>query len=228
MESLFARGVDLPVAVDAAGCEIVDADGRRYLDGCGGAIVVNVGHRDPTVMAALRAAATDEAALDYVHATQFTSAALEEYASELAPLVPVDDARVYPVSGGSEAIETALKLARAYHLANGRPGRHLVVSRRRSYHGNSRGALDVSGRDPLRAPYLPWLGKTTHVAPAYPYRDTASGAQLAEQLDATIDSLGAGRVAAFVAEPIAGAALGACVPPDDYWPAIVEVCRAHG
>jgi hypothetical protein len=222
------RGDDLPVAVDAAGCEIVDSNGRRYLDACGGAIVVNVGHRDPAVLDALRTAATDDVALDYVHATQFTSAALEEYARELAPLVPVDDARVYPVSGGSEAIESALKLARAYHLANGRPGRHIVIGRRRSYHGNSRGALDVSGRDPARAPYLPWLGKTTHVAPAYPYRDTATGAQLAEQLDATIDSIGAGHVAAFVAEPIAGAALGACVPPADYWPAIVEVCRSHG
>jgi len=228
MSSVFERGIDLPVAVDAEGCEIVDAAGRRYLDGCGGAIVVNVGHRDPAVLAALRDAASDPAALDYVHATQFTSAALEQYATELAAVVPVDDARVYPVSGGSEAIETALKLARAYHVANGQPGRHMVLARRRSYHGNSRGALDVSGRDPLRAPYLPWLGKTTHVAPAYPYREAATGAQLAQQLDATIDDLGASRVAAFVAEPIAGAALGAAVPPDDYWPAIVEVCRAHG
>ena len=132
------------------------------------------------------------------------------------------------MSGGSEAIETALKLARAYHLARGEPGRHVVISRRGSYHGNSRGALDVSGREPLRRPYLPWLGKSLHVAAAYPYRDTATGAQLAAQLDATIDEVGAHRVAAFVAEPIAGAALGASVPPDDYWPAVAEVCDAHG
>lgn len=228
MSAVFGRGRDLPVAVDADGCEIVDADGRRYLDGCGGAIVVNVGHRDAAVLDALRSAATDPVGVDYVHATQFTSAALEQYAAELAPLVPVDDARVYPVSGGSEAIETALKLARAYHLANRQPGRHIVISRRGSYHGNSRGALDVSGREPLRAPYLPWLGRSVHVAPAYPYRDRATGKELAAQLDATIDDIGASRVAAFVAEPIAGAALGASVPPDDYWPAIAEVCETHG
>ncbi len=228
MSSVFGRGRDLPAAVDAEGCEIVDAGGRRYLDGCGGAIVVNVGHRDRAVLDALRDAATDPAGVDYVHATQFTTAALEQYACELAPLVPVDDARVYPVSGGSEAIETALKLARAYHLARRQPGRHIVIARRGSYHGNSRGALDVSGRDPLRTPYLPWLGRSVHVAPAYPYRERSSGAELAAQLDATIDDIGADRVAAFVAEPIAGAALGAAEPPADYWRAIAEVCRAHG
>lgn len=231
MSAVFERGRDLPVAADAHGCEIVDADGKRYLDGCGGAIVVNVGHRDAAVLAALRDAATDAtgvAGVDYVHATQFTTAALEQYAAELTPLVPVDNARVYPVSGGSEAIETALKLARAYHLARNQPGRHIVISRRGSYHGNSRGALDVSGREPLRKPYLPWLGKSVHAAAAYPYRDKTSGEHLAAQLDATIDKLGAERVAVFVAEPIAGAALGASVPPDDYWPAVADVCHAHG
>ena len=86
----------------------------------------------------------------------------------------------------------------------------------------------MSGREPLRKPYLPWLGKSVHVAAAYPYRDKTSGAHLAAQLDATIDEIGAGRVAAFVAEPIAGAALGASVPPDDYWPAVADVCHAHG
>jgi hypothetical protein len=227
-DHVFQRGRDLPTAADAEGCEIVDSDGKRYLDGCGGAIVVNVGHRDPAVLDALRGAADDAAGVDYVHATQFTTAALEEYANELAPLVPVDDARLYPVSGGSEAIETALKLARAYHIARRQPGRHIVIARRGSYHGNSRGALDVSGREPARAPYLPWLGRAVHVAPAYPYRDATSGAHLAEQLDATIDEIGAERVAAFVAEPISGAALGACVPPNDYWPAIAAVCEAHG
>ena len=94
MNAVFGRGRGLPVATDAHGCEIVDADGRRYLDGCGGAIVVNVGHRDAAVLAALSSAATDATGVDYVHATQFTTAALEEYAAELAPLVPVDDARV--------------------------------------------------------------------------------------------------------------------------------------
>jgi adenosylmethionine-8-amino-7-oxononanoate aminotransferase len=227
-DHVFARGRDLPVAVDADGCEIVDSEGRRYLDACGGAIVVTVGHRDPAVLGALRDAATDPVAVDYVHATQFTSAALEQYAAELAVFVPMDHPRVYPVSGGSEGVETALKLARAYHLARGEPDRHIVIARRGSYHGNSRGALDVSGRPPLRKPYLPWLGKSVHVAPAYPYRGATKGAELAAELDETIREIGAEHVAAFVAEPIAGATLGASVPPNDYWTAVAGVCRAHG
>ena len=180
------------------------------------------------MLGALAATASDELAVDYVHATQFTTRALEEYAEELAAVVPVDGARVYPVSGGSEAIETALKLARAYHLARGELERHVVISRRGSYHGNSRGALDVSGRAPAREPYLPWLGHSVHVSAAYSFRDARTGAALAAELDATIREVGPERIAAFVAEPVAGAALGACVPPDDYLSAIARVCRTHG
>jgi adenosylmethionine-8-amino-7-oxononanoate aminotransferase len=215
----------LPVAVEADGCEIVDADGRRYLDACSGAIAVNLGHGDRFVIDAL---ASQLRRVDSVHATTFTTAALESYASELAPLLPVTDARVYPVSGGSEAIETAAKLARAYHLARGEPERHVVLARHGSYHGNTRGALDLSGRDPLRAPYLPWLGLTQRVPAVYPYRVYLTGADHAAQLDEAIERIGPERVAAFVAEPIGGAATGASVPPDDYWPRVAEVCRKHG
>lgn len=163
-----------------------------------------------------------------MHATTFTTDVLETYASELTALVPVDDGRVYPVSGGSEAIETACKLARAFHLANGESGRHVVLARHGSYHGNTRGALDVSGRDPLRAPYLPWLGLTERVPAAYPYRVPLSGAEHAARLDEQIASIGREQVAAFVAEPVGGATTGASVPPDDYWPLMAEVCRRHG
>jgi adenosylmethionine-8-amino-7-oxononanoate aminotransferase len=135
---------------------------------------------------------------------------------------------VYPVSGGSEAIETACKLARAYHLANGEPDRHVVLARHGSYHGNTRGALDLSGRGPLRAPYLPWLGLTERVPAMYPYRVELSGPEHAARLDETIEQLSAGRVAAFVAEPIGGATTGASVPPDDYWPLVADICRRHG
>jgi adenosylmethionine-8-amino-7-oxononanoate aminotransferase len=170
----------------------------------------------------------------FAHGTQFTSDALEAYADELAPLLPMDDARIYPVSGGSEATETALKLARTYHLARGEPSRHKVIARRGSYHGNTLGALDASGREPLRRPYEPWLGRATHVSPAYEYRcrmaghPNGCGGALADELARAIEDAGPETVACFIAEPVAGATLGAAVPSDDYWPAVAEVCRRAG
>jgi adenosylmethionine-8-amino-7-oxononanoate aminotransferase len=223
---------DPPVAVSASGSTIVDADGRAYLDAAGGAIVVNVGHGRPEIAAAM---ADQAARLAYAHGSVFTTDALEAYAAEVGPLLPVDDPAIYPVSGGSEAIETALKLARAYHLARGEPDRWTVISRWGSYHGNSLGALDLSGRRPLRRPYEAWLGRFRHVSAAYPYRAGDPGAnaladvdELAAELDRAIEAAGPGSVAAFVAEPIVGATLGAVVPPDGYWRAIAEVCRKHG
>src|SRR6266511_4262826 len=224
-------GRDLPRAVWAEGCRIWDSEGRTYLDAAGGALVVNLGHGDPEV---LRAMAEQAGRISYAHGTQFTTESLEAYAAELAPLLPFDDPRIYPVSGGSEAIETALKLARTYHLARGDDGRHKVIARWGSYHGNTRGALDASGREPLRRPYEPWLGQALHVPAVYEYRcpmpahPDACGAAHAEALDRAIAEAGPESVAAFIAEPVAGATLGAAVPPDDYWPAIAEVCRRHG
>jgi adenosylmethionine-8-amino-7-oxononanoate aminotransferase len=233
MSNVFPRAVtaDLPLVARAEGASIWDTDGRRYLDASGGAIVVNVGHGDPEVIEAL----TDQARrVSYVHGTQFTSEALERYAEEVAPLLPMDAPRIYPVSGGSEATETALKLARSFHLARGEESRHKVIARTGSYHGNTLGALDASGRDPLRRPYGPWLGRTRHVPPVYEYRcpspghPDGCGRWHAEQLDRAIRDEGPETVACFIAEPVAGAALGAAVPPDDYWPAVHEVCRVHG
>jgi adenosylmethionine-8-amino-7-oxononanoate aminotransferase len=228
---VFARGGGLPTVARASGCEVWDTQGRRYLDGAGGAIVVGIGHGVASVADAIR---EQVARVAYAHATAFTSEALEAYAAELAGVVPVDGARVYPVSGGAEAVETALKMARAYHLARGED-RHRVIARWGSYHGNTRGALDASGRQPLRRPYLPWLGHASHTLAAYEYRcpfpathPAGCGARYAEALDREIVAAGPGTVAAFVAEPVAGAALGAAVPPDDYWPAVADVCRRHG
>jgi adenosylmethionine-8-amino-7-oxononanoate aminotransferase len=221
----------LPVATRARGALIWDEDGRRYIDGAGGAIVVGVGHGDPLVLEALRSQSSEIA---YMHGTQFTSAALETYADDLSTVLPVDDARIYPVSGGSEAVETALKIARAYHLARGEPARHKVIARAGSYHGNTRGALDASGRESLRRPYEPWLGQTVRVPAVYEYRcplashGEGCGAEHARILEETILREGPGTVACFLAEPIVGAALGAVAPPDDYWPAITRVCRRHG
>src|SRR2546428_10569587 len=131
----------------------------------------------------------------------------------------MDSARIYPVSGGSEAVETALKLSRAYHLARGEDSRHRVIGRWGSYHGNTLGALDASGRQPLRQPYEPWLGRTTHVPPAYEYRcpspnhPAGCGRWHGEELDRTIRELGPDTVACFIAEPVAGGPPGAGPSP---------------
>ena len=231
--SVFPRvtGRSLPRARRAVGALIYDADGKHYLDACGGAIVVGVGHGNEAVIDALARQQRDVA---YVHGTQFTTAALEDYADALAEILPLEDPRVYTVSGGSEAVETALKLARAYHLARGEEGRHKVIARAGSYHGNSLNALDASGRIPLRAPYEPWLGRTVRVGTPYEYRcgrdehPQGCGESLAEELDRAILEQGADSVACFIAEPVSGATLGAAVPPDDYWDAVARVCRSHG
>lgn len=221
----------LPTAVHAEGAWIEDADGKRYLDGSGGAIVVGVGHGDQDLIAAAEAQLHRT---QYVHGTMFTTEALEAYADAIAPYLPVDDARIYPVSGGSEAVETAIKMARAYHLAKGQTGRVAVIGRRSSYHGNTLGALDLSGKEPLRKPYTPWLGRFLHAPAAYEYRcenpshPQGCGAWHAAELQRMIESYGPETVAAFVAEPVGGATLGAAVPSDDYWPAVVEICRRYG
>jgi adenosylmethionine-8-amino-7-oxononanoate aminotransferase len=227
-----ASSPDPPVAVRAEGSTIWDSEGRAYLDAAGGAVVVNVGHGRASVAEAMAAQAVT---LAYAHGSAFTSEPLETYAAEVGAHLPLDQPSIYPVSGGSEAIETALKLARAYHLARGEVDRQIVIARWGSYHGNTLGALDLSGRRPLRRPYEPWLGRFRHVSAAYPYRAGDPGAnalgtaeELAAELDRTIDQAGPRAVAAFVAEPVVGATLAACVPPDGYWPAIAEVCRRHG
>jgi adenosylmethionine-8-amino-7-oxononanoate aminotransferase len=223
---------DPPVAHEAHGATILDTAGREYLDAAGGAIVVNVGHGRASIAEVM---AEQAARLSYAHGSAFTTEPLEAYAVEIGRHLPVDGPAIYPVSGGSEAIETALKLARAYHLANGEPTREIVISRWGSYHGNTLAALDLSGRPPLRRPYEPWLGRFRHVSAAYPYgaarpdgHALADGAALAAELDDAISAAGPGTVAAFVAEPIVGATLAAAVPPDDYWPRIAEVCARHG
>ena len=225
-------GQDLPVAARAEGCAIWDTAGRAYLDAAGGALVVNVGHGRQSVVDAM---ARQASAFTYVHGTTFTSEPLEAYAKAVAAHLPMDDPAIYPVSGGSEAIESIIKMARAYHLARREPDRTVVIARHGSYHGNSMGALDLSGRPSLRRPYEPWLGRFSHVSAAYPYRAGEAAAhalgdsgELADELERTILEAGRGRVAAFVAEPIVGATLGAVVPPDGYWSAIAEVCRRHG
>ncbi len=231
---VFRRSTDpaQPVAVRAEGATIWDADGRAYLDAAGGAVVVGIGHGRESVA---RVMAEQASRVAYAHGTAFSSEPLERYATALARHLPMDDAAIYPVAGGSEAMESALKLARAYHLARGETERWIVFARWGSYHGNTLGALDLSGRKPLRRPYEAWLGRFRHVSAAYPYRAGEPGSnalgdadELADELDRAIQAAGPETVAAFVAEPVVGATLAAAVPPDGYWPAIAEVCRRHG
>jgi adenosylmethionine-8-amino-7-oxononanoate aminotransferase len=221
-----------PVAVDAHGSVIVDAEGREYLDAAGGAVVVNIGHGRREIADAIAAQVSRVA---YAHGSAFTNEPLERYAAAVSDHLPVSEPAIYPVSGGSEAIETALKLARAAQIARGEPDRWVVIARWGSYHGNTLGALDLSGRRPLRRPYEGWLGRFRHVSAAYPYRAGDPGAQamgstqeLVDELDRVITAAGPGTVCAFVGEPIVGATLGAVEPPPGYWPAVAEVCRQHG
>ncbi len=233
MTHVFRRVLtrELPTAVRAEGVWITDADGATYLDGGGGAVVVNIGHGDRELLAAMVEQASK---VQYVHGTMFTTDALEAYAEDVATVLPMDGAMLYPVSGGSEAVETALKLARTYHLARGEDSRHMVIGRKQSYHGNTFGALDAGGKEALKGPYRPWLGRFRHTETPYEYRcvlpqhPEACGVRYAEGLDALITEIGPGNVAAFIAEPVGGATLAATVPTDDYWPAVAEVCRRHG
>jgi adenosylmethionine-8-amino-7-oxononanoate aminotransferase len=230
---VFSRvpGRPLPVVARAQGVEIWDTDGRRYLDGAGGAVVVNVGHGREEVAAAMGRQA---AAAAYVHGTQFTSAALEEYARRVASHAPAGCDRLYLVSGGSEANETAVKIARACQRARGEPGRHKVIRRSPSYHGNTIFTLSLSGRPSLRAPYEPMLSRAPEVAAPFCYHCPLErafpecGVACADDLEAVIQREGPETIAAFVAEPILGASAGAAVPPEDYVRRTAETCRRHG
>jgi adenosylmethionine-8-amino-7-oxononanoate aminotransferase len=224
-DHVFHRAEHRPIAVRAHGSTIVTADGRSILDGAAGAIACSIGHGHPAVIAAM---AEQAATVSYVHAHSFETAALSGFATRVAAVTPIDDARVFPVSGGSEANESAIKLARSYHVARGDHDRHVILAREGAYHGNSRGALDASHRAALTAAYEPWLGQTARVPLVNPYRDARSGEEHAAEIDRVIREVGPSRVAAFIAEPISGATLAAAVPPDDYWPAVTEVLRRHG
>ncbi len=221
-----------PVAVRGEGCYLIDAVGKRYLDGSGGAAVSCLGHSDPDVRAALHGQLDR---LAFAHTGFFTSEPAEALADLLIAHAPGTLDRVYLVSGGSEAMEAALKLARQYMLETGRPGRHRVIARRQSYHGNTLGALATGGNAWRREPYAPLLVETSHVAPCYAYRDQradetpeAYGRRVADELEADILRLGPETVMAFVAETVVGATLGAVPPVPGYLARIREICDRHG
>lgn len=218
-------GQERPMIAYGKGIYLYDQQGKRYLDGTGGPFVVNVGHGRTEVIEAMRRQLSSVA---YVHATMFTSEATEVYADELAKIANMPDPRFYFLSSGSEVVEAAIKLAREIQIARGEEERHIVISRHFSYHGMTLGALGVSGRPMLRKPYLDMLTESPRVQPPYAYRNDIGGQQAAESLEQVILEYGPKRIAAFIAEPISGASLGAAVPPSDYWPWIRQICDRYG
>jgi adenosylmethionine-8-amino-7-oxononanoate aminotransferase len=233
--ALFPRSFrrSYPTAISGQGCWIVDKSGRRFLDAAGQAAVVSIGHG---VRAVARSMAEQASQLAFAHTTQFHSEAAERLATRLLALAPVNfhsGGRVYFTSGGSEATETAIKLARQYHLERGEPQRYRVISRRQSYHGSTLGAMTVSGNAARRAPYQPLLAEWGHVAPCFCYHcpfdkefpDCATAC--ADDLNTFLEQNDPQSVAAFIFEPVVGATLGAAVPPDGYVQRIAEICRRH-
>ena len=221
-----------PVAVAGDGPYLIDATGKRYLDGSGGAAVSCLGHSDPGIIAAIEAQLRR---LPYAHSSFFTNEPMEALAADLTAHAPEGIAKAYFVSGGSEAMEAALKLGRQYFLEVGEPQRTRVIARRQSYHGNTLGALAVGGNAFRRAQYEPLLVEVSNVSPCYPYRDMptgetpeAYGERLARELETEIARLGPKSVIAFVAETVCGATLGAQPPVPGYFSRVRKVCDRHG
>ncbi|MGB2632781.1 MAG: aspartate aminotransferase family protein [Candidatus Acidiferrum sp.] len=234
--SLFSRNLrkSYSIAVRGEGCWIVDAEGRRYLDASGQAAVVNIGHGVPEIG---RAMAEQSGRIAFAHTTQFHSEQAEKLAARVLAIAPHnfrDGGRVYFTSGGSEATETAIKLARQYFLESGQPLRYRVLARRQSYHGSTLGAMSVSGNVARRAPYAPMIPEWGHVAPCFcyncPFDKTYPECNLAcaDDLDAFMHANDASTVAAFLFEPVVGATLGAVPAVDGYTARIAEICRKHG
>jgi len=230
---VFRRRISYPhpQAVRGEGVYLYDQAGRRYIDASGGPVVVNIGHGVKEVAAAMAAQA---GAVAYVHGATFTTAALERYAGRLAGLVPLGDARFYFLTSGSEAVEAALKFARQLQVARGEAGRDVTIARWGSYHGATLGALAVSGKPSMRNLYAPLFRDQPHIPAPYCYRcayDSSypgCGLACAQALEEEIKRQGPGRVAAFLAEPVGGATLGAVVPPPEYWPRVREICDRYG
>jgi adenosylmethionine-8-amino-7-oxononanoate aminotransferase len=222
----------MPVAVSGSRIEIVDADGRRYLDASGGAAVSCLGHGHPDVLAAMHEQLD---ALAYAHTAFFTTEVAERLADRLIEDAPAGLSHVYLVSGGSEAIEAALKMARQYFVEIGEPERRHVIARRQSYHGNTLGALAVGGNAWRRAQFEPLLIKTHHIDPCYAYRlrredesNADYAARGAQALEDRIVEIGPDRVMAFVAETVVGATLGAVPAVGDYFKRIRSICDRYG
>jgi len=222
----------LPRAVAVDGVHLIDAEGRRYIDASGGAAVSCLGHGHPDVLAAMHAQ-IDRVA--YAHTSFFTTDVAEELADTLIARAPAGTSHAYFVSGGSEAVEAALKMARQYFVEIGQPERRHFIARRQSYHGNTLGALAVGGNEWRRRQFAPLLMDVVHVSPCYEYRERqadetpqAYGQRLVRELSDATDKLGPQHVIAFVAETVVGATAGALTPVTGYLSGIRALCSQHG
>jgi adenosylmethionine-8-amino-7-oxononanoate aminotransferase len=234
MTRIIHRTLDkrLPVAAGGQGVWLHDTEGRAYIDASGGAAVSCLGHGHPDVRAAMHEQIDR---LSYAHTSFFTTQVAEELADRLVADAPEGMGHVYFVSGGSEAVEAALKMARQYYVEIGQPERRHFIARRQSYHGNTLGALAVGGNALRRSQFAPLLIDVSHVAPPYEYRDRLPqessadyGQRLVRELSDTIDQLGPGNVIAFVAETVGGATSGALTAPPGYLQAVRGLCDRHG
>ena len=234
MSHIFPRHtkVATPMAVRGEGCYLYDSDGKDYLDGSGGAAVSCLGHGDTDVIAAVQAQATG---LSFAHTGFLTSEPAEALADLLIKHAPGDISHVYLVSGGSEATEAAVKLARQYFVEIGQPERRHLIARRQSYHGNTLGALAAGGNEWRRAQFAPLLINVSHIAPCYEYVDRTEnesafdyGQRVAQELEDEILRLGPKTVMAFMAEPVVGATLGAVPAVEGYYKRIREICDTYG
>lgn len=222
---------DYPVAVKGDGCYIIDSEGKRYLDGSSGAAVSCLGHSNKEVREAIIAQVNS---LAFAHTGFFTNEPMEELADFLTSRAPAGLDRVYFVSGGSEAVEGAIKLSRQYFLEIGKPSKSKIIARWQSYHGNTLGALSAGGNKWRRAQFEPLLVDMRHISPCYEYRGKKEGEttesyglRVANELEEMILKLGAENVAAFIAEPVVGATMG-CVPAvPGYLKRIREICTKY-
>jgi len=241
MSAFFFRNLkkNYPVVASATGVRITDTDGRVYLDGCSGAVVANLGHGVGEINDAIKEQLEQVA---FAHTTQFVSKAGLTLAEKIVELTPPgfrEGARVYFMSGGSEAVETALKMARSYFVHLGENQRTVCLSRWQSYHGSTFGALSATGHLARRKPYEPMLPAHFHVCADYRYRCKCGFAPgpcsniecsiaIADELESAILAAGPENVMAFIAEPIVGATLGAAVPGRSYFPRVREICDKYG
>jgi adenosylmethionine-8-amino-7-oxononanoate aminotransferase len=233
MTSVFYRSPNHQYPRDSRGegVYVYDDTGKQYLDGSGGAAVTCLGHGHPDVITAIKSQVEE---LAYAHTAFFTNEPQEKLAARLAERFGEPDARVYFLSGGSEANETAIKLARQFWLAKGKPDKHIIISREQSYHGNTLGALSLSGNPMRREIFAPCLHDWPRIAPCYAYRhqqddetDDEYGERAAQALEDAIMEHGAENIAAFIAETVVGATLGAVPPAGQYLKRIREICDKH-